>query len=279
MPLSKSRLIDAFTCGAAVGSLGGLIGLGGAEFRLPLLIRAFGFPALQAVVLNKVLSLVVVASALPFRADAVPWDSVAASWFIVVNILAGSLVGAWVGAGIATRLQAGTLRRTIAMLLVAMALLLLLSPVATTFRPAMDNWFLTVTGVFAGLVIGSIAAFLGVAGGELIIPTLVILFGLEVTLAGSLSLVISLPTMAVGLARYSQDNSFRVIKDHGRFTLAMAAGSVVGTYIGGRMLNIIPHSFLIPLLAVILGISAIKLWNHSAESVGAKLVPKHPDTP
>ncbi len=29
--------------GAAVGLLGGLIGLGGAEFRLPLLIGLFGF--------------------------------------------------------------------------------------------------------------------------------------------------------------------------------------------------------------------------------------------
>ena len=273
MALSKFRLIDAFTSGTAVGSLGGLIGLGGAEFRLPLLIGLFGFPVLEAVVLNKALSFIVVFSALPFRANAVPWASVAASWFIIVNILAGSLVGAWVGAGIATRLQAGTLRRTIAMLLVAMALLLLLSPAATTFRPAMDSWFLTVAGVFAGFVIGSIAAFLGVAGGELTIPTLVILFGLEVTLAGSLSLVISLPTMAIGLARYSQDNSFRVITDNRRFTLVMAAGSVVGTFIGSRMLDVIPHSSLIPLLAVILGVSAIKLWNHHARSVGAKLVP------
>lgn len=273
MALSKFRLIDAFTSGTAVGSLGGLIGLGGAEFRLPLLIGLFGFPVLEAVVLNKAFSFIVVASALPFRANAVPWASVAASWFIIVNILAGSLVGAWVGAGIATRLQTRTLRRTIAMLLVTMALLLLLSPAATTFRPVMDSWFLTVAGVFAGFVIGSIAAFLGVAGGELTIPTLVILFGLEVTLAGSLSLVISLPTMAIGLARYSQDNSFRVITDNRRFTLVMATGSVVGTFIGSRMLDVIPHSSLIPLLAVILGVSAIKLWNHHARSVGAKLVP------
>lgn len=44
-------------------------------------------------------------------------------------------------------------------MLVAMALLLLLSPTATTFRPAMDSWFLTVTGVLAGLVIGSMRPF------------------------------------------------------------------------------------------------------------------------
>ncbi len=56
----------AFFGGAAIGTLGGLIGLGGAEFRLPLLIGTFGFAALEAVILNKSMSLVVVAFALPF---------------------------------------------------------------------------------------------------------------------------------------------------------------------------------------------------------------------
>ncbi|MFF3803893.1 SDR family oxidoreductase [Streptomyces sp. NPDC002032] len=37
-----------FAAGAAIGVLGGMIGLGGAEFRLPLLIGVFGFAALSA---------------------------------------------------------------------------------------------------------------------------------------------------------------------------------------------------------------------------------------
>jgi len=43
----------AFGTGALIGTLGGLIGLGGAEFRLPLLISLFGFEGLEAVILNK----------------------------------------------------------------------------------------------------------------------------------------------------------------------------------------------------------------------------------
>ena len=39
----------AFSGGAVIGALGGLIGLGGAEFRLPLLIGLFGIGALEAV--------------------------------------------------------------------------------------------------------------------------------------------------------------------------------------------------------------------------------------
>src|SRR5260370_22317000 len=95
----------AFSGGAIIGALGGLIGLGGAEFRLPLLIGAFRFVALEAVILNKAMSLVVVASALPFRAATVPFSDVAAHWQIIGNLLAGSLLGVWLGAGSATPLK------------------------------------------------------------------------------------------------------------------------------------------------------------------------------
>ena len=114
----------AFAGGAIIGALGGLIGLGGAEFRLPLLIGAFRFPALQAVILNKAMSLVVVASALPFRAAAVPFASVAAHWPVIVNLLAGSLLGAWFGAGWATKLASQTLYRVIAIMLLLIAVVL-----------------------------------------------------------------------------------------------------------------------------------------------------------
>jgi len=49
---------------------------------------------------------------------------------------------------------------------------------------------------------------LGVAGGELRIPTLILPFGAEIKLVGSLSVAISLTTMAVGLIRHSRDNTF-----------------------------------------------------------------------
>src|SRR5277367_3457407 len=107
----------AFGGGAIIGALGGLLGLGGAEFRLPLLIGAFHFAALQAVILNKAMSLVVVAAALPSRASAVPLSALAEHWSIIVNLLCGSLLGAWFGAGWATRLASQSLYRVIAILL------------------------------------------------------------------------------------------------------------------------------------------------------------------
>jgi hypothetical protein len=66
----RSNPLAALT-GGVIGTLGGLVGLGGAEFRLPVLIGVFQFAALEAVILNKAMSLIVVASALPFRAQSV----------------------------------------------------------------------------------------------------------------------------------------------------------------------------------------------------------------
>jgi uncharacterized membrane protein YfcA len=252
----------AFAGGAAIGTLGGLIGLGGAEFRLPLLIGAFRFAALEAVILNKAMSLVVVASALPFRMTTVPISAIAAHWPIILNLLAGSLLGAWFGAGWAMRLASHTLHRVIAGLLVAIAVALLFGHNPIASEAVTTGAALAIAGAFAGFVIGVVAALLGVAGGELLIPTLLLLYGVDIKLAGSLSLVVSLPTMIVGFARYTQDRSFAVLGHNRVFVLAMAAGSIAGTFIGGQLLGWVPSAILLPALAAILVASAIKVWRH-----------------
>jgi uncharacterized protein len=259
---SAKRDVAAFAGGSVIGTLGGLIGLGGAEFRLPLLIGPFGFAALQAVILNKAMSLVVVASALPFRAAAVPFAAVGAHWLIIVNLLAGSLLGAWFGAGWATRLSSKNLYRVIAVLLVVIAAILLFGHDAATTGALFSGLKQIAIGVIAGFAIGVVASLLGVAGGELLIPTLILLFGVDVKLAGSLSLAVSLPTMIVGFARYSQDQSFSVLRNNERFVILMALGSIVGSFIGGQLLSVVPAAVLIPLLVAILLASAIKIWRH-----------------
>ncbi len=260
--VSRSPL-NAGISGALVGTLGGLIGLGGAEFRLPLLIQLFRFEALRAVIVNKFMSLVVVAFALPFRAATVPFSEVATQWPIIVNLLAGSLLGAWLGAGWSTRLSSAALYKVIAVMLVGIAAVLLLAHDATASDAVLTGWPQAIVGVIAGFGIGVVAAVMGVAGGELLIPTLILLFGADIKLAGSLSLAVSLPTMLVGFARYSQDQSFAVLSENRIFVLAMAVGSVVGAFIGGQLLGIVPSDMLIPVLVLILLISAVKVWRHA----------------
>ncbi|MBY3036377.1 sulfite exporter TauE/SafE family protein [Rhizobium laguerreae] len=262
-PPKSQNLPVALAGGGIIGALGGLIGLGGAEFRLPLLIGLFNFAALEAVILNKAMSLVVVATALPFRAATVPFSTIAENWPIVVNLLAGSLLGAWFGAGWATRLKSETLYKVIAAMLVAIAVVLVVGHDATAGQAFLTGVAQMIAGVVAGFIIGIVASLLGVAGGELLIPTLVLLFGADIKLAGSLSLAVSLPTMLVGFTRYSRDQSFSVLGRNKTFLLVMAGGSIVGTFVGGLLLGMVPNAFLLPALAAILLISALKVWRHS----------------
>ncbi len=173
------------------------------------------------------MSLIVVASALPFRAGTVPFGVVAAHWPVIVNLLAGSLLGAWFGAGWATRLRSQTLYRVIAVMLVLIAFVLLFAHDTAGSEAIPTGTAQAVAGVVAGFCIGIVASLLGVAGGELLLPTLVLLFGADIKLAGSLSLAVSLPTMIVGFTRYSRDRSFAVLGQNRRFVLVMAVGSGV----------------------------------------------------
>lgn len=260
----RSR-IGGFFAGGGIGVLGGLIGLGGAEFRLPLLIGMFGFPALEAVIVNKAVSLVVVAAALPSRLPAVPFSALLAHWTIAANLLAGSLVGAWLAAGWAVRISPATLHRVIGVLLLGIAAVLLfghgLHGGAALVSPGPFQFAL---GVVAGLGIGIVAALLGVAGGELLIPTIILLYGADVKLAGSLSLAVSLPTMITGFARYSRDQSFAVLGRNRAFLVAMIAGSIIGSAIGGLLLPFVPSQVLLPGLAAILVLSAVKMLGKAA---------------
>ena len=145
---ARQNPVGVFSGGAVIGILGGLIGLGGAEFRLPLLIGTFGFGALEAVMLNKAISLVVVASALPFRTVAVPFSSVLHRYDVLITLLSGSIVGAWLGAGWAIRLRSQRLYRVIAVLLIGIAAVLLsghnLSGGSTLL---FHGWLITCIGV------------------------------------------------------------------------------------------------------------------------------------
>lgn len=240
-----------------------MIGLGGAEFRLPLLIGLFGFVALQAIILNKAMSLIVVVTALPARLLSVPLSDLTPHWSVVVNLLGGSLIGAWVGATWATKVRSATLYKVIALLLVLIAVMLLFSHFGDVGQWDLSSAARVVAALVAGFGIGIVAAVMGVAGGELLIPTIVLLYGLDIKIAGSLSLAVSLPTMLVAFARYSRDRSFEVLRGNGRFVIAMAAGSVAGTVVGGLLLGTIPDTVLIPLLALLLVLSSVKVWRHN----------------
>jgi len=65
--------------------------------------------------------------------------------------------------------------------------------------------------------------------------------------------------------RYSRDKSFAVVRRGLPFVLSMGAGSLIGTFCGVLLLGVVPGEVLLPMLAVILAVSAIKVWTHARE--------------
>jgi uncharacterized protein len=60
--------------------------------------------------------------------------------------------------------------------------------------------------------IGVVAVLMGVVGGELLIPTIVLLFAVDIKIAGGLSHAISPPTLLVAFASCSRVHSFQALK-------------------------------------------------------------------
>jgi hypothetical protein len=119
-----------------------------------LLIGVFGFAALAAVILNKAMSLIVVIAALSAMLIGVPWTDVSPHWSVAVNLLAGRLLGAWLGASGATRMRSATLYRVLAVLLVLIASALLVTHLGHLATWALTGGIRVITGVIAGLLIG-----------------------------------------------------------------------------------------------------------------------------
>ncbi len=254
------RNAQAFSWGTGIGTLGGLIGLGGAEFRLPVLASIFHFRILDAIVINLLVSLVTVVFSLIFRVGIGGLEVLLPYWYVVLNLLAGSLIGSWVGVHYATRINERVLVNVVVLLLIGLSLLLMSHPwLFHTGGLNLPTSVTVVLGLAAGFLIGLFSSLLGVAGGELIIPTLLLLYGLDIKIAGSLSLAISIPTILMGLSRYRAKQCFTEIHSHQSFVAWMALGSILGAFVGALLLPFVPSGALHGLLGVILLFSAWKL--------------------
>ncbi len=257
------RNIWAFAWGALVGVLGGLIGLGGAEFRLPVLVSVFNYRTLQAIIINLIVSLVTVTFSFIFRSGVVELENVAEHWAVVINILAGSLIGSYVGVHYATRINEQVLNRVVVVFLVFLSVVLIGHNLIFSLESLqLPNLLRVSLGFLAGTIIGIFSSMLGVAGGELIIPTIILLFSVDIKLAGSLSLTISIPTILMGLFKYKSPKRLKEVKSEQGFISSMASGSILGAFVGSSLLRFVSSSLLYLILGTILLLSALKLAKH-----------------
>ncbi|MBD2103949.1 sulfite exporter TauE/SafE family protein [Leptolyngbya sp. FACHB-261] len=257
------RNIWAFAWGALVGVLGGLIGLGGAEFRLPVLVSIFNYRTLQAVIINLIVSLVTVAFSFIFRSGVIGLEDVAEHWAVIVNILAGSLIGSYRGVHYATQISERTLHWIVVGFLIFLSMVLIGHNFIFSVGRLQLPIFLRIGfGFLAGIVIGIFSSMLGVAGGELIIPTIILLFAVDIKLAGSFSLAISIPTIVMGLFKYRSQQRLKEVKSEQKFIGSMASGSILGAFVGSGLLRHVSSSLLYLILGTILLLSALKLAKH-----------------
>lgn len=253
----------AFVSGVLVGSLGGLIGLGGAEFRLPLLLTLFELYPHRAVRFNLLVSFITLAFAALTRLQF--GIELHAHFDIVLSMIGGGIVAAWIGARLLSAVSANRLIAIISGLLLLIAALLLaevlLHDAALPKLPD-EPLLRIITGALAGLLIGAVSSFLGVAGGEFIIPMLIFVFGVDIKTAGTLSLVISLPVVAIGVFRHRWSGHYRSTDVLVYLVAPMGLGSIIGAVAGGLLSNYVANHALKTGLAAILAVSAIKLWGH-----------------
>lgn len=273
----RQRAGISFGAGTAIGVLGGLIGLGGAEFRLPVL-AALGYPPHRAVPLNLVVSAFTLGAALVVRARTLSLAPVVPYGWVIAGLLGGALVGAYAGPTLARRLRAVHFARVILGLLLAIGLLLIIE----AFLPARDDGLVgegtarVVSALGFGLGIGLVSSLLGVAGGELIIPTLALVYGVPIKAAGTASVIISLPTVLLGIARWLRTGQVGVRRELRETVAPMAVGSVLGAGLGGLLAALAPGALLKVLLGVILIASAVRgFGSHARVSRAARPVAEH----
>ncbi|MFY3138538.1 sulfite exporter TauE/SafE family protein [Achromobacter xylosoxidans] len=82
----------------------------------------------------------------------------------------------------------------------------------------------------AGCLIGFMGGVLGIGGGMIAIPALVLLLGMSQQLAQGTALIMVLPTIMMAVRKYNQQT--RIDR---RVALAGAAGAVVFTWVGARL--------------------------------------------
>jgi uncharacterized membrane protein YfcA len=235
-----------------------------------------GYPARTAVPLNLAVTLVTLTFALVVRSRFVSVGAVVPYLNEIVGLAVGGVVSAFYGARFVSAIKSEHLVKIIAALLGALGVLILFE-VAHPFHYAQvvpaGAAFHFGAGFGFGIIIGLVSSILGVAGGELLIPTMMFVFGADIKTAGTATIVISVCIVTTGLWRYWQSGAIETRLGARRIVSAMSAGSLVGAALGGMAVGFAPVEAIKAILGLVLITAAVKV----AVSKGLKASPSHRD--
>jgi uncharacterized membrane protein YfcA len=247
-----------FLFGALAGALGGLMGIGGGILLVPLLVHALHHSQheAQGTSLAFFISTALVAAIPYVRADSIPWP-------IVGALAIGAVPGVAAGANLARRISAGRLKTIFGLAILASAARMLIAP---PMASAGAVWAAPWNSVL-GFGIGAFAGLLGVGGGILLVPVLVLAQGLGQHAAQGVALVLIVPIGVVGAITYWR-NGHAVP----RVLPPLFLGGAVGGWLGATLAHALRGPVLTRLFAILLVIVAARMI-FGRVSGGASRVP------
>lgn len=189
---SARAIFTLIGIGLFAGFLSGLFGVGGGIIIVPALVLLLGYD--QRLAAGTSLAAIVPTATVGVISYA---TSGSVSWFAALVLAAAAVIGAQIGTTLAPRVSQRALQwGFVAFLIVVIVSLFLVVP-------ARDEVFeMTVLSgsglVVLGVVTGTLSGLLGVGGGIIVVPMLVLLFGVSDLEAKGTSLLMMIPTAISG---------------------------------------------------------------------------------
>lgn len=232
-------LIAALVGAMLIGVSLGLLGSGGSILTVPVLVYLVGQPEKVAIAGSlAIVGAIAAVGALQWaRARLVDWRSVV--WFGVPGAV-GTVAGAW-----SSQWVSGTSQLVVFALVMLLAAWFMLQPRAPLPPGTPEPAPRTLSKVIAdGLAVGALTGFVGVGGGFMIVPALVVLARIDMHRAIGTSLVIIAVKSAAGFAQYLPVLAVEGLSvDWGIIGLFSAVGAA-GTVVGNRFSRRVPQTAL-----------------------------------
>lgn len=220
--------------GLLAGFLSGMFGIGGGILIVPGLVLFLGMEQRLAHGTS-------LAAAVPISLSALIGFAVAGEvdWIVSLWIIAGASIGALIGTRALRRLPVYVLRICFAVVLAATAVRLLIHiPDAAGRGPL--NVVMVVGLILLGLLSGILAGLLGVGGGIVIVPALVLFWGATAVVAKGTSLAVIVVTAIVGTVQNGRHGNVdaRAAAIVGLSGMLSAyGGTLVSLHISGALSN------------------------------------------
>lgn len=245
------NLLISFAIGLAAGLFGGLIGLGGGLIMIPLMIGVLKLSQHQAHGTSLVaLIFTGIAGALVYGLQG-NIDFLAAGSLCITAI-----VTARAGAHFAHALPGWKLKRAFGAFLIFCAALMLIKPYLHNIGDNHPAYVNIIIFLMTGTVTGFLSGMMGVGGGTIMVPAMVLLAGFGQHLAQGTSLLVMVPLGAAGALVHHQLGN--VAKG---FLPGLIPGIVLGALLGGNVANFVPD---VPLrlafiaAIIIMGVSYVR---------------------